>query len=153
MVIDENGNHLGVLSKSEAINRAADVSLDLVEVSPNANPPVCKIMNYGKFKYESKKKKTEARKNQKIVHIKEIKLTPNIGEHDYQVKLSSLKKFIASGDKVKITLRFRGRELSHKELGESLVERMLTDCQDIAKSESNAKMEGKQLVVTIAPVK
>jgi translation initiation factor IF-3 len=153
LVIDENGDTLGALSRNEALDRAAEVSLDLVEVSPNSDPPVCRIMDYGKFRYESKKKKTEAKKNQKIVNIKEIKLTPNIGEHDYQVKMASLKKFIASGDKVKVTLRFRGRELSHKELGEKLIDRVLQECEGFAKPEDLAKMEGKQMVMTLCSVK
>ncbi|MDR1475051.1 MAG: translation initiation factor IF-3 [Holosporales bacterium] len=153
LVIDEKGNALGTLSRSEAIRQAEEASLDLVEVSPNSDPPVCRIMDYGKFRYEAKKKKTEAKKNQKIVDIKEVKLTPNIGKHDYQFKLNSLRRFIESGDKVKVTLRFRGRELSHKDLGEKLINRVLQECEDIAKPEAALKMEGKQLIVTLCPIR
>jgi translation initiation factor IF-3 len=135
----------------DAIRRAIEAGLDLVEVSPNADPPVCKILDFGKLKYQEQKKKNEARKKQKTIDIKEIKLRPNIDDHDYDVKMRSAKRFIDEGDKVKVTLRFRGRELAHQELGSQVLERVRGDLDGIAKVEQFPKMEGRQLVMVMAP--
>ncbi len=150
-VVDENGEMLGVMVLSKALERARSVSLDLVEVSPNAEPPVCKILDYGKYRFESQKKLREARKKQKVIHLKETKLRQNIGEHDYQVKMRNSRKFIENGDKVKVTLRFRGREITHKDLAEDLFERFKNDLIDVAKVEMDVRMEGRQLVMVLAP--
>lgn len=131
---------------------AEDAGLDLVEISPNANPPVCKIMDYGKFKYETQKKEAEARKKQKTIEIKEIKFRPNTDNHDYDVKMRNVFKFLENGDKVKITLRFRGREMAHQELGRQLLERVAEDTTEIGKVENFPKMEGRQMVMLIGPV-
>ncbi len=132
--------------------QAADaVGLDLVEVSPNADPPVCKVLDLGKYKYEAQKKANEARKRQKTFDVKEIKMRPNIDVHDYDVKMRSLNKFIVEGDKVKVTVRFRGRELAHPEIGRRLLEKVITDTDEIAKVEAIAKMEGRQMIMVIAP--
>jgi len=132
--------------------QAADaVGLDLVEVSPSADPPVCKILDLGKYKYEAQKKANEARKRQKTFDVKEIKMRPNIDVHDYDVKMRSLKKFIEEGDKVKVTLRFRGRELAHPEIGRRLLDKVVADTDEIAKIEAIAKMEGRQMIMVIAP--
>ena len=132
--------------------QAADaVGLDLVEVSPSADPPVCKILDLGKYKYEAQKKANEARKRQKTFDVKEIKMRPNIDVHDYDVKMRSLKKFIEEGDKVKVTLRFRGRELAHPEIGRRLLDKVIADTDEIAKIEAMAKMEGRQMIMVIAP--
>ena len=132
--------------------QAADaVGLDLVEVSPNADPPVCKVLDLGKYKYEAQKKANEARKRQKTFDVKEIKMRPNIDVHDYDVKMRSLNKFIEEGDKVKVTVRFRGRELAHPEIGRRLLEKVITDTDEIAKVEAMAKMEGRQMIMVIAP--
>jgi translation initiation factor IF-3 len=132
--------------------QAADaVGLDLVEVSPSADPPVCKILDLGKFKYEAQKKANEARKRQKTFDVKEIKMHPNIDVHDYDVKMRSLRKFIEEGDKVKVTLRFRGRELAHPEIGRRLLDKVVADTDEIAKIEAMAKMEGRQMIMVIAP--
>ena len=130
---------------------AEEVGLDLVEISPGANPPVCKIMDFGKFKYETQKKAAEAKKKQKIIEIKEVKFRPNIDTHDYEVKMRSVSKFIGEGDKVKVTLRFRGREMAHLELGRELLERIAVDIEPIAKIESMPKMEGRQMIMVVAP--
>ena len=143
---------LGVLSLEDALAKARSAGLDLVEVSPTADPPVCKILDYGKFKFQSQKKKKEARKKQKVVHIKELKIRPNIGEHDYQTKLNHARKFIEKEDKVKVTLRFRGREITHKDVAEELFHRFVADMEDIAKPEVPPKMEGKQMVMVMAPL-
>jgi translation initiation factor IF-3 len=135
----------------DAIRRAIEAGLDLVEVSPNADPPVCKILDFGKLKYQEQKKKNEARKKQKTIDIKEIKLRPNIDDHDYDVKMRSAKRFIDEGDKVKVTLRFRGRELAHQELGSQVLERVRGDLDGIAKVEQFPKMEGRQLIMVMAP--
>tara|TARA_R110001606_G_scaffold188683_1_gene336534 strand:- start:268 stop:690 length:423 start_codon:yes stop_codon:yes gene_type:complete len=135
----------------DAIRRAVEAGLDLVEVSPNADPPVCKILDFGKLKYQEQKKKNEARKKQKTIDIKEIKLRPNIDDHDYDVKMRSAKRFIDEGDKVKVTLRFRGRELAHQELGSQVLERVRGDLDEIAKVEQFPKMEGRQLIMVMAP--
>ena len=135
----------------EAIQRAVGVGLDLVEVSPNAEPPVCKILDFGKLKYQEQKKKNEARKKQKTIEIKEIKLRPNIDSHDYDVKMRSARRFIDEGDKVKVTLRFRGRELAHQELGAQVLERVREELDEIAKVEQFPKMEGRQLIMVMSP--
>ncbi len=142
---------IGVLSTRDAIARAYSVGLDLVEISPNAEPPVAKILDYGKFKYEQQKKRNEARKKQKVVEIKEVKVRPNIDENDYQVKLRAMKSFIGEGDKVKVTLRFRGREMAHQELGVKVLERIRGDMETDTKVEQMPKMENRQMVMVLAP--
>ena len=142
---------LGVFSTRDAIARAYAVGLDLVEISPNAEPPVAKILDYGKFKYEQQKKRNEARKKQKVVEIKEVKVRPNIDENDYQVKLRAMKSFIGEGDKVKVTLRFRGREMAHQELGVKVLERIRGDMEVETKVEQMPKMENRQMVMVLAP--
>ncbi len=134
-----------------ALAKADEVGLDLVEVSPNAVPPVCKITDYGKLKYELQKKKAEAKKKQKVIELKEIKFTPAIGEHDYQVKLNSITKFIKEGNKVKITLKFRGRELSRQEFGVKLLNRLIDDVKEFAKSEGKPQLEGRQMMMILSP--
>ena len=149
--IDPYGEQLGILSIDEAMNKAEELGLDLVELQPNADPPVCKILDYGKHKYQAQKRANEARKKQKIIEVKEIKLRPNIDQHDYQVKMKAVRKFIDGGDKVKITLRFRGREMAHVELGTDLLSRVQGDIDDFAKIESMPKMEGRQMTMILAP--
>ena len=149
--IDENGEQLGIISVDEAIERADQVGLDLVEVQPNVDPPVCKILDFGKFKYEAQKRANEARKKQKVVDVKEIKLRPNIDEHDYQVKMKNVRKFIEAGDKVKVTLRFRGREMAHQELGAQVLQRVREEMEETTRVESMPKMEGRQMVMVLAP--
>ncbi len=131
---------------------AADVGLDLVEISPNANPPVCKIMDFGKFKYEQQKRESEARKKQKIIEVKEVKFRPNTDTHDYDVKMRNVFKFLENGDKVKVTLRFRGREMAHQNLGRELLERVAEDVKDLGKIENMPKMEGRQMIMMIGPL-
>jgi translation initiation factor IF-3 len=150
-VIDENGENLGVMFTREAIEQAAEVGLDLVEVSPNADPPVCKFLDVGKFKYEAQKKANLARKSQKTQEIKEIKMRPNIDDHDYDVKMKSISKFLGEGDKVKVTLRFRGRELAHGQLGMKLLQRVQEDTIDAAKVEQHPRMEGRQMLMVLSP--
>jgi translation initiation factor IF-3 len=150
-VIDENGENLGVLYTREAIEQAAAVGLDLVEVSPNADPPVCKFLDVGKFRYEAQKKANLARKSQKTQEIKEIKMRPNIDDHDYDVKMRNVTRFIEDGDKVKVTLRFRGRELSHQQLGMDLLRRVQADVAEIAKIEAYPRMEGRQMLMVLSP--
>jgi translation initiation factor IF-3 len=150
-VIDENGENLGVLYTREAIEQAADVGLDLVEVSPNADPPVCKFLDVGKYRYEAQKKANAARKTQKTQEIKEIKMRPNIDDHDYETKMRNVNRFIGDGDKVKVTLRFRGRELSHQQLGMNLLRRVQEDVAEIAKVEAYPRMEGRQMLMVLAP--
>ncbi|WP_420403757.1 translation initiation factor IF-3 [Nisaea sp.] len=149
--IDPEGEMLGVMTVQEGIRRAEDFGLDLVEVSPNADPPVCKILDYGKYKYEAQKKKNEAKKKQKVIEIKEIKLRPNIDEHDFQVKMKNVRKFIGEGDKVKVTMRFRGREMAHQDLGMDVLNRVRDEMEEAAKVESYPKMEGRQMIMVIAP--
>ena len=149
--IDPEGAQLGVLETSEAIRQAEDFGLDLVEVQPNVDPPVCKILDYGKFKYEAQKRANEARKKQKIIEVKEIKLRPNIDEHDYQVKMRNVQKFLNAGDKVKVTLRFRGREMAHQELGANVLTRVREETDEFAKVEAMPKMEGRQMIMVLAP--
>jgi translation initiation factor IF-3 len=150
-LVDEHGEMVGIVGRNEAIEMAADAGLDLVEVAPNADPPVCKILDYGKFKYEEQKKKNEARKKQKIIEVKEIKLRPSIDDHDYEVKMRAMNKFIEEGDKVKVTMRFRGRELAHQDIGMNVLIRVRDDLDAIAKVEQMPRMEGRQMVMVIAP--
>ena len=149
--IDPDGEQLGVLDTRDAISKAEDFGLDLVEVQPNVDPPVCKILDYGKYKYEAQKRANEARKKQKIIEVKEIKLRPNIDEHDYQVKMRNVVKFLSGGDKVKVTLRFRGREMAHQELGANVLTRVREETDEIAKIEAMPKMEGRQMIMALAP--
>ena len=139
------------MKTADAIAEADAQGLDLVEVSPNTDPPVWKILDYGKFKYEAQKKKNEAKKKQKIIEVKEIKLRPNIDEHDYQVKMRNVQKFLDEGDKVKVTMRFRGREMAHQELGVNVLNRVRDDTEDVAKIEAFPKLEGRQMIMVIAP--
>ena len=150
-VIDQDGENIGVLTTREAIEQAAEVGLDLVEVSPNADPPVCKFLDVGKYRYEAQKKANVARKSQKTQDIKEIKMRPNIDDHDYDVKMRAMARFIGDGDKVKVTLRFRGRELSHQQIGMQLLQRVQTDVAEIAKIEAYPRMEGRQMLMVISP--
>jgi translation initiation factor IF-3 len=142
---------IGVMSAREALIRAFDAGLDLVEISPNAVPPVCKILDYGKYKYEQQKKANEARKKQKVVEIKEIKVRPNIDDHDYDVKMRQMKGFIEEGDKVKVTLRFRGREMAHQDLGAKVLERIRNDLADLVKVEQFPRLENRQMIMVLAP--
>lgn len=141
---------VGVVTVKEGIEAAMAAGLDLVEVSPNAEPPVCKVLDYGKYKYELQKKKAEAKKKQKVVDVKEIKMRPGIDEHDYQVKLKAATKFLSSGDKVKVTIRFRGRELSRQELGMEVLRRFQADLEEMSKIELTPKMEGRQMIMVLA---
>ena len=150
-VIDDDGENLGVLFTKEAIEQAAAVGLDLVEVSPNADPPVCKFLDIGKFKYEAQKKANLARKSQKTQEIKEINMRPNIDDHDYQTKMKKIVEFIDDGDKVKVTLRFRGRELAHQQLGMQLLQRVQVDMTETAKVEAHPRMEGRQMLMVLSP--
>src|ERR1700761_5965949 len=150
-LIDEEGEMRGVLTMRDAMNRAFAVGLDLVEISPNADPPVCKILDYGKFKYEAQKKKNEARKRQKVIEIKEIKVRPNIDENDYQVKMRAMKSFIEEGDKVKVTLRFRGREMAHQDIGVRVLERIRAEMDTTSKVEQMPRMENRQMVMVLSP--
>lgn len=150
-VIDHEGENLGVMLTSEAMEAAAQVGLDLVEVSPNADPPVAKFLDVGKYKYEAQKKANAARKNQKTQEIKEIKMRPNIDDHDYETKMKAVQRFIEEGDKVKMTLRFRGREMSHLQLGMKLLDRVQLDTAEYAKVEQHPKLEGRQMLMVIAP--
>lgn len=150
-VIDHEGENLGVMYTREAIEQANDLGLNLVEISPNADPPVCKFLDVGKHRYEAQKKANAARKTQKTQDIKEIKMRPNIDDHDYDVKMRSMNKFIGEGDKVKVTLRFRGREMAHQQLGVDLLKRVQEDVAEIAKVEAFPRLEGRQMVMVVAP--
>jgi translation initiation factor IF-3 len=150
-VIDQDGENLGVMFTREAIEQANSVGLDLVEVSPGADPPVCKFLDVGKFKYEAQKKANLARKSQKTQEIKEIKMRPNIDDHDYDVKMRAMAKFLGEGDKVKVTLRFRGRELAHGQLGMKLLVRVQEDTAATAKVEQHPRMEGRQMLMVLSP--
>ena len=150
-LIDENGEMVGVMSARDAMLRAFDVGLDLLEISPNAVPPVCKITDYGKFKYEQQKKANEARKRRKVVELKEIKVRPNIDDHDYEVKMKQMKSFIGEGDKVKVTLRFRGREMAHQELGIQVLERIRVELGETIKVEQMPRLENRQMIMVLAP--
>lgn len=151
LLIDQNGEKQGEMPTSAALEAAEEVGLDLVEIVPNANPPVCKIMDYGKFRFQEQKKKNEARKRQKVVELKEIKLRPNIDVHDYEVKAKAMHRFFGEGDKVKVTLRFRGREMAHPELGMKLLLKVKEDFDEVAKVEYEPKMEGRQMIMILAP--
>jgi translation initiation factor IF-3 len=150
-LITEGGDNVGVISKRDALMRAEEAGLDLVEVAGNADPPVCKIMDYGKYKYQAQKKAAEARKKQKTVEVKEIKLRPNIDTHDYDVKVRAMKGFFEEGDKVKVTLRFRGREMAHQDLGMQLLVKVRQELDTLAKVEVEPKLEGKQMIMILAP--
>lgn len=150
-VIDHEGENLGVMFTSEAIEQANGLGLNLVEVSPNADPPVCKYLDVGKHRYEAQKKANLARKTQKTQDIKEIKMRPNIDTHDYDVKMRNVNKFIEEGDKVKLTLRFRGREMAHQELGMNLLRKVQEDVAEVAKVEAFPRLEGRQMVMVLAP--
>ena len=151
LLIDQNGEKQGIMPISAALEAAEEVGLDLVEISPNSDPPVCKILDYGKFKFQEQKKKNEARKRQKTVEIKEIKLRPNIDTHDYDVKAKAMHRFFEEGDKVKVTLRFRGREMAHPELGMKLLQQVKADFDEVAKVEYEPRMEGRQMIMILAP--
>ena len=152
LLIDQNGEKQGVMPTSSALEAAEEAGLDLVEIVPNADPPVCKILDYGKFKFQEQKKKNEARKRQKVVEIKEIKLRPNIDTHDYEVKARSMHRFFEEGDKVKVTLRFRGREMAHTHLGMEVMQRVKTDSESFAKVEFEPRFEGRnQVIMILAP--
>ena len=150
-LVDENGEMLGVLSVQDALERARQSGLDLVEISPNSAPPVCKILDYGKFKYEAQKRANQARKKQKTFDVKEIKMRPGIDQHDYEVKMRAIGKFLNSGDKVKVTMRFRGREMAHQEIGMAVLMRVRDDLEEIAKVEQLPKLEGRQMTMVVAP--
>jgi translation initiation factor IF-3 len=150
-VVGDDGEMLGVMSVDQAMAKAEAIGLDLVEISPNSDPPVCKILDYGKFKYQAQKKANEARKKQKIIEVKEIKMRPSIERHDYDVKLRAINKFLDEGDKVKVTIRFRGREFLHQELGMQMLERVRDEIEEKAKVEAVPKMEGRQMVMVVAP--
>jgi len=142
---------IGVVTLRDALIAAEEASLDLVEVAPQAEPPVCKILDYGKFKYEAQKKAAEARKKQKVIEVKEIKLRPNIDDNDYEVKMRAAKRFIEEGDKVKVTLRFRGREMAHQDLGMNVLMRVRDELEEMAKVEQMPKLEGRQMIMVLAP--
>ena len=151
LVIGTDGEKLGVVDTDSALAMAEEEGLDLVEVSPNVSPPVCKILDYGKLKYQEQKKASEARKRQKTIDVKEIKMRPNIDKHDYDVKMRSVTKFIGEGDKVKVTMRFRGREMAHQELGMQVLTRVREEVEEIAKVEASPKLEGRQMMMVLAP--
>lgn len=150
-LIDQDGEMQGVMSARDALMRAYQVGLDLVEISPNADPPVCKLLDFGKFKYEQQKKKNEAKKKQKVIEIKEIKVRPNIDENDYQVKMRAMKSFIEEGDKVKVTLRFRGREMAHQDIGVRVLERIRQEMDATSKVEQMPRLENRQMVMVLSP--
>jgi len=150
-VVDADGEMVGVISVEEGIELAYEAGLDLVEISPNAEPPVCKVLDYGKFKYEEQKRKNEARKKQKTIDVKEIKMRPGIDEHDYQVKLRSMFRFLEEGDKVKVTIRFRGRELVHNDLGMKVLDRVRDETEELAKVEAFPRLEGRMMTMVLAP--
>jgi translation initiation factor IF-3 len=150
-LIDQTGNNHGTTDIQKALEMAQQAGLDLVEIAPNSSPPVCKILDFGKYKYQAQKKAAEARKKQKVVEIKEIKIRPMIDDHDYDVKMRSMKRFFEEGDKVKVTLRFRGREMAHQELGVQLLERVKGDTATLAKVEQEPKFEGRQMIMVLAP--
>ena len=151
-VIASDGENLGVMNTNEAISMAKNQGLDLIEIAPNANPPVCKIMDMGKYKYDLQKKANQAKKKQKTVSLKEIKLRPGTETHDYNFKIKNAKKFISKGDKVKFTVKFKGREMQHTELGKELMNKIIDETKDVAKVESQPKFEGKQMVMIIQPI-
>ena len=150
-MIDDKGENHGAVATERAVQLAQEAGMDLVIISPNQSPPVAKILDYGRFKYQAQKKATEARKRQKVIEIKEIKMRPNIDVHDYEVKMRAIRRFFEEGDKVKLTLRFRGREMAHLELGAKLLERVKEDTAPIAKVEAEPKIEGRQMMMVLAP--
>jgi len=150
-LINEEGTNLGVIATEDALKMAEDAGLDLVEISPNAEPPVCKILDLGKLKFANQKKAAEARRKQKIVEVKEIKMRPNIDTHDYEVKMKAMNRFFDDGDKVKVTLKFRGREMAHQELGMKLLQQVKSDTLEYAKVEAEPKLEGRQMMMVLAP--
>ncbi|MCY4303604.1 MAG: translation initiation factor IF-3 [Aestuariivita sp.] len=150
-LIGEDGENIGIVSHAKALELSYEANLDLVEISPNATPPVCKIMDYGKFKYEQQKRESEARKKQKTIDVKEVKFRPTTDTHDYDVKMRNVIKFIQNGDKVKITLRFKGREMAHQNLGRDLLERVAEDVKNFGKVENVPKLEGRQMIMMIGP--
>ncbi|EHH67927.1 translation initiation factor IF-3 [Gluconobacter morbifer] len=150
-LIDEAGEMIGVMSTRDALNRAFSAGLDLLEISPTAVPPVVKILDYGKFKYEQQKKKNEARKKQKVIEIKEVKVRPGTGEHDFQTKLKAINTFLDEGDKVKVSLRFKGREMAHQELGIRMMERIRIEVEEKAKVEQMPRLENRQMLMVLAP--
>jgi translation initiation factor IF-3 len=150
-LVDERGEMIGVVTRNEALERATQAGLDLVEVAANADPPVVKILDFGKYKYEEQKRRNEARKKQKVIEVKEIKLRPGIDDHDYDVKMRSMLKFIEEGDKVKVTMRFRGRELAHQELGMKVLMRVRDDLDKMTKIEQHPRMEGRQMTMVLSP--
>ena len=151
-MIDQNGENRGIVSIKQALEIAQDADLDLIEISPQANPPVCKVLDSGKYKYEIQKRKNEAKKNQKVVNIKELKLRPAIDTHDYDVKIKQAKKFLSQGDKVKFTLRFKGRELSANNMGKELLDKIVEDLELVGKVDSAPKLEGRQMSMMISPI-
>lgn len=150
-LVGVDGEMIGVVATVAALDSAAEAGLDLVEVSPNADPPVCKLLDYGRFKYEAQKKKNEAKKKQKVIEVKEIKMRPAIETNDYEIKMRAARKFLDNGDKVKVTMRFRGRELAHQDLGAKVLERVRGELDETAKVEQMPRMEGRQMVMVIAP--
>lgn len=150
-LIDAEGENKGIVRTRDAIAMAQELGLDLVEISPNANPPVAKMLDLGRFKYAAQKKAAEARKKQKVIEVKEIKLRPGIDIHDYEVKMRAVHRFLEEGDKVKVTMRFRGREMAHQELGVKVLDRVRADLEEIAKVESAPKLEGRQMIMVVAP--
>ncbi|ACL59607.1 translation initiation factor IF-3 [Methylobacterium nodulans ORS 2060] len=150
-LIDESGQNRGVMGFFDALQLAEEVGLDLVEIAPNSSPPVCKLLDYGRYRFNEQKKQAEARKRQKTVEVKEIKLRPGIDKHDYDVKMKAVQRFFEEGDKVKVTLRFRGREMAHQDLGLRLLERVKAETQDVAKVESEPQLEGRQMIMILAP--
>ncbi|HLR65423.1 MAG TPA: translation initiation factor IF-3 [Pseudogracilibacillus sp.] len=151
-LIDANGDQLGVKTKREALEIAQTRNLDLVLVAPNAKPPVCRIMDYGKYRYEQQKKEKEARKKQRVINVKEVRVSPGIGEHDFETKLRQARKFLEKGDKVKASVRFRGRAITHKELGQEVLERLAKELSEVSTIESKPKMEGRQMFMMLAPL-
>jgi translation initiation factor IF-3 len=150
-LVDETGEMIGVMTRLEGLQMAQKAGLDLVEISPNAEPPVCKILDYGKYKYEQQKKRAEAKKKQKIIEVKEIQMRPGIDDNDFQVKCRAIQRFIEEGDKVKITMRFRGREISHQEIGMTVLVRVREMFEELAKIEQAPRLEGKQMIMILAP--
>lgn len=150
-LIGPNGNQLGIKSLREALQMAQDLNLDLVNVAPQAKPPVCRILDYGKFRYEQSKREKEARKRQKVIQIKEVRLSPSIEENDVKTKLKNVRKFLLNGDKVKLTIRFRGREITHKDLGRNILIRMADEVNDCSEVERQPKLEGKQMIMILSP--
>lgn len=151
-LIDSNGDQLGVKSRQEALEIAQTRNLDLVLVAPNAKPPVCRIMDFGKFRYEQQKKDKEARKKQKVINVKEVRFTPGIGDHDFETKTKNARKFLEKGDKLKASVRFRGRAITHKELGQQVLDRLAEELKDVATVESRPKMEGRNMFMMLSPI-